>query len=1452
MNRKLLLSFVLFFTYLINYGQCNFGGTQFGSTTSICYNREVSGTNVGGVTFSNVPLARYVAVNVIQGLTYTISATSTSTGFRKRITLFNSSSTGTNVGTARASADDTAATITNWTATFTGVLYVQYNNSGNCNSASTGSNTQANISVVFTGGSNSVDSQSAKGTNSWIGHVYDFSDGSEVPVPPSNADAFANYLGYFNQVNTVTGSTTAFSQGFGGNDTCFSFTAVGTSQSIRTDTFAVRYRMLSTLTAGCYFVSITGDDGVRLYVDGVLVLNEWNQQSSAAFQNVLVRLTGNSDLVLEYYEKNGGNVSNFTITPADGSANTVTPATSAVCGGSTTTLDGSNYAYNGGTTNPSIRYQWQFSSSASGPWTDATTGTGFNAEDYTPAAITPSVVTTLYYRRKVSAASNAACSYDSSPVSITTNPRAAITNMSSNACSGSPFTVTPIDGTNGLVPASTTYTWSAPTGPATVSGLAASSGNPTSITGTLTTTAATTQNVIYNITATTGSCTSTFQLTVAVYPTIGGTVTGDSTVCAGTNSTIFNLTGNTGSVVRWESSTDNFTSVITPIANTTTSLTATNVNVTTSYRAVVQNMSCPVVASSAGTVTIKNPVATGVTICQGGAGSLTSSATCAAVAQTPTTASNGGGTSNTTSYTGSGNVGFTINFPSLPAGAVVTTTNVAISFTANGPSYRNELLVRVTPPAAVGSVQTDLQPSALGSPGPVDKASLGTWGTGNPSGNWAFAFKESLDDNGVNPDANITDITITVNYTLPATIDWYTTASGGTKIGSGASFNPVGIDSRLMNTNTVGTTPYYVACSGDPACRTMVNFVINEIPAAPMVGTVIQPTCVVTSGTINLSGLPSGGTLTRSPGAIAVPYTGTTVTDSNLTGGTYSYTVGNGNCTSTATTGIVVNPPPAIATYNGGWNIAPTIEKKLIFASDFTSTGDVTGCSCEVNSGANVVIGAGHTLKIVNDVKVLSGGTMTFRNTAALVQTNNVTNTGDITYERTTPPILLKDYVYWSTPVSPQKLVDLSSLTPSTMYYGFDGTQWVRTNRNDNMVVGKGYIIRAPSNYSNSAKAVFPASFKGVPNNGNIETEMLASGKAYLIGNPYPSALSAERFVSEGIEGFIKANENVINGTLYFWTHNTPAKPVQSNQYSADDYASFNLVGGTAAKSDVDYSSGGGVKPTGEIAAGQSFFLTTKAAGKIQFNNAMRLGAVDNGQFFRPGNTSRKSTIEKHRIWLNMTSTTGAFKQLLLGYVEGATNDYETLYDGLTLDGNQYLDFYSVSNEKKFVIQGRAVPFTDTDIVPLGYRTAVAGDFTIAIDEADGKMANQAIYIEDKTTGVVHDLTQSNYTFKTEVGNFSERLVLRYTGKTLGTGDFENVKDGILVSIKNKVITVQSSKESIKEVTVYDVSGKMLYNKKKVGNTELQIQNLPSSNQVLLVKVTLANDFTTTRKVIFQ
>jgi hypothetical protein len=54
---------------------------------------------------------------------------------------------------------------------------------------------------------------------------------------------------------------------------------------------------------------------------------------------------------------------------------------------------------------------------------------------------------------------------------------------------------------------------------------------------------------------------------------------------------------------------------------------------------------------------------------------------------------------------------------------------------------------------------------------------------------------------------------------------------------------------------------------------------------------------------------------------------------------------------------------------------------------------------------------------------------------------------------------------------------------------------------------------------------------------------------------------------------------------------------------------------------------------------------------------------------------------------------------------------------------------------------------------------------------------------------------------------------------TLGTDDFETIKSGVIISSKNKEIKIQSKVELIDKVMVYDVSGKLIQEKKKIENT---------------------------------
>ncbi|TDO98371.1 T9SS sorting signal type C domain-containing protein [Flavobacterium sp. 245] len=699
---------------------------------------------------------------------------------------------------------------------------------------------------------------------------------------------------------------------------------------------------------------------------------------------------------------------------------------------------------------------------------------------------------------------------------------------------------------------------------------------------------------------------------------------------------------------------------------------------------------------------------------------------------------------------------------------------------------------------------------------------------------------------------------IVCNHTVMANITHATT--GATGIGSPSGLPPGITVAWSSNTITISGTPtntgtfnYTIPLTGGCGSVNAIGTItVNPLPVTPTIGTIVHPTCVHPKGSIELNGLLTGiNWIITQSGTVSNVYN-TSDPDfivPDLIPGNYTFTIHEGvNCPSLATINIEIKAPVTNVYSSGSWsNGTPVATDILEFAADYDSTGDLSGCSCKVNAGKKVTIHSGHTLTIENQVIVDSGNdaTLMFENAASLIQVNNVINSGNIIYKRNTFPIRQADYVYWSTPVSPQAIIDVSPLTKMDKLYSHNGYNWVAEAPSKIMVVGKGYIIRGPENFSNTIRSNFTALFIGVPNNGNISGEAVVGGRFFLIGNPYPSALDAD--------DFINTNSPVLEGTLYFWTHNTPVVLGGAYQYGSDDYATYNLTGGvgTAAGSGDDAVGNNASEPSGQIGAGQSFFAKIATSGNIVFDNTMRNGGAENGQFYKPSKESKTKAIEKHRIWLSMTNSGGAFKQLLVGYIEGASNEYDNKFDGLSFDGNKYIDFYSVINDNKLTIQGRALPFNDIDFVKLGYRSTIDGDFKIAISKTDGNMNMQPIYLEDKLTGTIHDLREGNYTFKTAAGTFTDRFVLRYTNKSLGIGDVENTESKVLIAVKDKVIKVNSTIETLAKVYIFDVAGKLIYEKSNIGENELQILNLQSSNQVLLIKVALENGSLTTSKIIF-
>jgi hypothetical protein len=212
---------------------------------------------------------------------------------------------------------------------------------------------------------------------------------------------------------------------------------------------------------------------------------------------------------------------------------------------------------------------------------------------------------------------------------------------------------------------------------------------------------------------------------------------------------------------------------------------------------------------------------------------------------------------------------------------------------------------------------------------------------------------------------------------------------------------------------------------------------------------------------------------------------------------------------------------------------------------------------------------------------------------------------------------------------------------------------------------------------------------------------------------------------------------------------------------------------------------------------------------------------------------------------------------MLLGYMTGATNNYDRGYDALSFNGNSFVNFYSINNSSLLTIQGRALPLEETDAVPLGYSSTIIGDFSISIDKTDGALSTMAVFLEDKLTNTTHNLKNGAYSFTTEKGTFNDRFVLTYAIKTvestrtLGTKDYEEASEAVLISNKNKEIKISSTANEIDKVIVYDLSGRQIYMKSKVNNNELTINSIMSSEQVLVVKVVLQNQSIVTKKIIY-
>ncbi|UUC45676.1 hypothetical protein [Flavobacterium cerinum] len=521
-----------------------------------------------------------------------------------------------------------------------------------------------------------------------------------------------------------------------------------------------------------------------------------------------------------------------------------------------------------------------------------------------------------------------------------------------------------------------------------------------------------------------------------------------------------------------------------------------------------------------------------------------------------------------------------------------------------------------------------------------------------------------------------------------------------------------------------------------------------------------------------------------------------------------------------------------------------------------------------INRNGRLDIASGNSIDLVNTIYVQINSNFSIENNASIIQTDTISNRGKVAIKRTTQPMNRYDFTYWNSPVTLASRFTLGMLSPNTLadkYIKWLPTinngngNWISINSSTVMNPKIGYIVRAPQSFNldPNNKLPYTATFTGTPNNGDISipiiigTESGSDDQWNLIGNPYPSAIDILAFINDA------ANSAILDGTIYLWTHNSPPSETAPNpfygsftyNFAASNYATINQLGATVTAISNPV-------PDRYIASGQSFFIKGLTNGNAIFRNDMRVAG--NNDFFMKNSTTENSNlnqqpvsdevIEKKRAWLNLTNRSDTFSQILIGYNNDATLDFDRGLDGQTFSGPG-ATLYSIIPNHNLTIQARPLPFNDDDQVQLGYTTETADDYEIGIDHLDAFFDNKTIYLEDKITNTIHNLKTAPYSFTSDSGTFDDRFVLRFNNTNLGHSTF-SLENSIRVLNRNK-LTVNSGIEKIKDITAYDLLGRKIDEYLNVNENEIVLKNVKKASGIVLLKIILENGTIVYRKTSF-
>ncbi len=494
----------------------------------------------------------------------------------------------------------------------------------------------------------------------------------------------------------------------------------------------------------------------------------------------------------------------------------------------------------------------------------------------------------------------------------------------------------------------------------------------------------------------------------------------------------------------------------------------------------------------------------------------------------------------------------------------------------------------------------------------------------------------------------------------------------------------------------------------------------------------------------------------------------------------------------------------------GNWddNNIPIPTTNVLIPSGLTNY-PVVGSTSQANCN-NLTIDAGASLTLASDAA----------GTGSLIIDGTLTNNGTITSERYMPGANQAWHMVGS-PVN-NLSITASSFNPGATddFYAWDepspGT-WVNfknqdgsggnpsfpmANGDNNFHAGKGYLVAYDA--TNPTK-----SFVGNLTSGNIpftlsyhavKTDWIYNSGWNLLSNPYPS----------GIDWNDAIRSNFQDNFAYIY---------DPNKGGGEGYTTVN-----------------GSNPDAYIAPHQGFLVVADPGANGQVFNFTTSMKTHGGNYL-------KATDDN---LLNLRLTSGNFYNETSLLLDAQSSFQRDRRDALKLFSfnPEIPQLYSFSSDQA-QLSVNSIPYMDgTTTVNLGFLAAHQDTYQISLQTQTGNM-NHIIYLEDKLTAQMHNLSQHSYSFTATEGQTDDRFTLHFGVTGINTLEQSNLS----VYCVNSTLHI-AGETGAATLEVLDLTGKRLSYKQVIIDGHYS-ENLTLSAGMYLVRI--ANDNQTkTAKVLIK